>query len=305
MVRPRSIEEAPVKNSVQFSLGLFLAGILIAMDPAASAERTARAPSVLPVSEIITIVRSAGLTPLGKPTRKGTNYLLRARDEDGQDVRVVVDGRAGEVVAVTPVGYSGREIDPMRPSVYDSGPPVYDMGQPVYRRDVPVIIEQEPDVPVYRRAAPVPVPVAPPPMQREVVVPAPVAPPPPEREVVVAPAPTPDFWTPRPSAAVPVTPPPVMATPTAPPDVAVPEGDENALLPPPPPRFQQRVNLTPAPKPAAKPAAKPTKSAAKTNAKTDATKPDTKKPDAAKASASAPANAEAPTPPKPKAWVTD
>ena len=280
------IEEALVKKSSSYGLAVIFVGIALAIPPAGAAERAARAPSVVPPQEVIAIVRSVGLSPIGKPTRKGTNYLLRARDEDGIEVRVVVDGRAGEVTAVTPVGYNNRELDPMRPSIYDSGPPVYEPA-PIYRRDVPIIEEQN-EPPIYRRAAPAaPPPVAPPP-----------APPPPEREAVVAPPPSPEFLTPRPDTANP---------PESVPETAHPEGDENALLPPPPPRFPQRVNVTPAPKPAvkpAKPATKPAKSAAKTippktDQKTDA-KPPVPKTDAKKSDPDKISIRTLPPPPAPK-----
>jgi hypothetical protein len=241
-----------VKKSILYSVATILTAITLATPPAGAAERAARAPSVLPPHEIITIVRSAGLNPVSRPTRRGMNYLLRAVDEGGQEVRVVVDGRIGEVIAVTPVAYGAREIDPMRPSVYDSGPPVYEVGPPVYRSAPPaIIIEEESEPPVYRRATP--------------VVPAPIAPPPREREVVIVPPPSaPDI---------------ILAPPAPPSGVAVapPETDGNELLPPPPPRFPQRVITTPNTKPAPKPA----KSAANPQAaKSNAAAPANKQPPA-------------------------
>ena len=68
------------------------------------AERTAAqgagaAGCGLPPYEVITIVRSTGLDPLGPPMRRGPNYVLRATDEDDQEVRVVVDARSGDIVS--------------------------------------------------------------------------------------------------------------------------------------------------------------------------------------------------------------
>jgi hypothetical protein len=263
-----------VKKSVLHSVATIVTAIAFAIPPAVSAgaaERAARAPSVLPPHEIITIVRSAGLNPVSRPARRGTNYLLRAIDEGGQEVRVVVDGRIGEVIAVTPMAYGGREIDPMRPSVYDSGPPVYEVGPPVYRAAPPIIIEEEPEPPVYRRAAP--------------VVPAPIVLPPREREVVIVPPP-PGAMIPPPGANMPE-----------------PEGDDSQLLPPPPPRFPQRVITIPSTKSAPKIAAKPTKSASNppaansSTANASATKPaNAANAKNAKSNMASPANAQA-TPP--------
>jgi hypothetical protein len=58
----------------------------------------------LPPHEILTIVRSTGLEPLGRPVRQGPAYALRARDPtDGQEVRVIVDAQMGRIVRVVPV----------------------------------------------------------------------------------------------------------------------------------------------------------------------------------------------------------
>ena len=53
---------------------------------ASVAREEQRAASVVPAHEVITIVRSAGLSPVSKPTRRGTNYLLRALDTEEQPV---------------------------------------------------------------------------------------------------------------------------------------------------------------------------------------------------------------------------
>ncbi len=57
----------------------------------------------LPPFEILTIVRSLGLDPLGRPVRRGAAYVLRAADESGQEMRVVVDARSGRVRSAVPV----------------------------------------------------------------------------------------------------------------------------------------------------------------------------------------------------------
>ena len=266
-----------MKKTIVSSVALIVAALGLAALPAGAAERTPKpAASVLPAHEILTIVRSAGLNPVSKPARKGANYLLRAVDDEGTQVHVIVDGRLGEVIAVTPVGVNAREIDPMRPSVFDAGRPQYEFGLPT-DRTAPIIIEEEREAPIYRRAAPaVPPSVVPPPVEREVVIvppaaappwsqpPSVTAPPQREREVVVAP------------------PPETMAAPPEP-------GDE--LLPPPPPRFQQRVNATPNSKPTPNTAIKSAKTAAKPSAKTDSVKVESANPSApASAAPESPAN---------------
>jgi hypothetical protein len=241
-----------VMRTIVFGAAL-AAVILIAPSPGSAAERNAKPAGVLPPFEILTVVRSAGLNPVGRPTRRGPNYMLRAVDEFGQDVRVVVDGRMGEVISVTPVGYEprelGREADPMFPSIYQSGTPVYEGRPRVYGAPPAVVIEED-EPPVYRGAAPLAPPTVAAPPEREVVV---VPPPAPPAEASLMPSPPPLFPFPRPPGIVPVPEPQAV-----PPES---EGEESALLPPPPPRFPQR-----APPPSAKPAQKAGKSAAKSSA---------------------------------------
>jgi hypothetical protein len=57
----------------------------------------------LPPHEIVTIVRSTGLEPLGSPVRQGPTYALRAVDPAGEEVRVIVDAQRGRIVKVIPL----------------------------------------------------------------------------------------------------------------------------------------------------------------------------------------------------------
>jgi hypothetical protein len=56
----------------------------------------------LPPYAIMSIVRSTGLTPLTRPMRRGPNYVLVAVDRSGQQMRVVVDARRGDIVNMRP-----------------------------------------------------------------------------------------------------------------------------------------------------------------------------------------------------------
>ena len=74
----------------------------------------------LPPYEIITIVRSTGLEPLGRPVRQGPAYALRAVDRAGREVLVIADARMGRIVRVVPgpryalaPGPSGRPPGPI------------------------------------------------------------------------------------------------------------------------------------------------------------------------------------------------
>jgi hypothetical protein len=81
------------------SIGVAIAAIsLAALLPA-----PATAQAVLPAYEIVTIIRSMGLDPLGYPVRHGSRYVLRAVDDDGQEVSITVDARQGRVLSVRPL----------------------------------------------------------------------------------------------------------------------------------------------------------------------------------------------------------
>jgi hypothetical protein len=65
---------------------------------------------VLPPYEVVTIVRSAGLDPLTRPFLRGRDYVIRAIDRHGREVRVVVDARRGEIMRVAPVAVASRGL---------------------------------------------------------------------------------------------------------------------------------------------------------------------------------------------------
>jgi hypothetical protein len=69
----------------------------------------------LPPHEIVTIVRSTGLEPLGRPVRQGPAYALRAVDPAGEEVRVVVNAYMGRIVKVIPVSGPRYAMPLMRP----------------------------------------------------------------------------------------------------------------------------------------------------------------------------------------------
>jgi hypothetical protein len=59
--------------------------------------------SPLPPQEVMAIVRSTGLQPLGRPERQGPTYGVRALNRAGQEVRVIVDARMGRILKVIPL----------------------------------------------------------------------------------------------------------------------------------------------------------------------------------------------------------
>jgi hypothetical protein len=69
----------------------------------------------LPPHEVITIVRSTGLEPLGRPVRRGPVYTIRAVDPaGGEELRVIVDAQVGNVIRMVPV-VMPRGVPVLRP----------------------------------------------------------------------------------------------------------------------------------------------------------------------------------------------
>lgn len=111
----------------------FAAAIVLVGGGIGPAARQALAADVVPPYEVFTIVRSMGLSPLGQPALRGGVYVLRAGNRYGEQVRVVVDARAGQVVSVEPFArgpdqYLGpvrrppAEIPNPRTGTYEQGP---------------------------------------------------------------------------------------------------------------------------------------------------------------------------------------
>ena len=93
---------------------MIVAGPLVA-EPNETNLRVAQAiVADLPPYEMMAIVHSMGLRPISQPMRQGPTYVLRAIDRRGEERRVVVDARYGEVISAVPVvrptGYPDARI---------------------------------------------------------------------------------------------------------------------------------------------------------------------------------------------------
>jgi hypothetical protein len=177
-------------------------------------------PGLLPPYEVLTILRSTGLDPIGQPARRGGQYVLRAVDTDGTHVRVVVDARMGEILSVTPVVVGPRPSGPVVRRYEPEAPDGYVPPAPRVYREPPSVYDDEPPRRIYRPGPPGAYDDAPPAIESRPLAPVPSAPPP----VIAA---TPDGAGPAVARATPPQPP-----------------GEPGLLPPPPERFPQRVPPT-------------------------------------------------------------
>ena len=197
-------------------------------------------PGGLPPHEILTILRSTGLDPLGQPMRRGPNYVLRAIDDRDREVSVVVSARSGDVLSVTPVQTASRMPPPRGGFTfgpYERMPPGY-LPPGGYRAGAPVIDDDEPEISANPNAPRPPgaLPSAPP-----------------MRSGNAAPMP------PRGGAMQPDD----DASPPSEPNVITADPDRSGLLPPPPERFPQRAapSAPARPKPVQRAAAAPPKQA--------------------------------------------
>ena len=121
-----------MKKPLAICAGLWLLGLAAA--GTAAAQTIYGSPELsdpaLPPYEIMSIVRSTGLTPLTRPMRRGPYYVLVAVDRVGRQMRVVVDAQLGDIVNLRPAlaaGSYGPELG--RPVAMPGvAPPPADIG---------------------------------------------------------------------------------------------------------------------------------------------------------------------------------
>jgi hypothetical protein len=166
----------------------------------------------VPPSEVMAIVRSAGLAPSSRPVRRGGAYVLTATSRGGSQVRVVVDAYEGDILRVSPLYAAGRDEGPRitygRDPRFDGGVP------PVPPRSVP-----------NAHLANVP------PATGPVEVKPQHAPLPRPRPSVAVAAPAPDPVVPAAASASVPTPVPTEAAPPAPPEDAAPKAQAPTMVP--------------------------------------------------------------------------
>jgi hypothetical protein len=110
-------------SSIAVAVLLGLSGMTpAAAEPVRLAQRFAA--DVIPPYEVFTIIRSAGLRPLGRPHYRGRFYVVHAVAPRGEEVRVVVDAYAARVVSIRPLDrYATPEYGAPPAYRYESGPP--------------------------------------------------------------------------------------------------------------------------------------------------------------------------------------
>jgi hypothetical protein len=97
---------APPGRCVMRLVGLALAGLLIGVTPA-FAQYAPRPPvpiGPMAADDVAEIVQAMGLDPVGHPARSGPFYVQHAMDGYGRTLRVTVDARRSQVIAVEAAG---------------------------------------------------------------------------------------------------------------------------------------------------------------------------------------------------------
>jgi hypothetical protein len=80
------------------------------------------APAFLPVRAVYAIARDNGFSPLGEPRQRGATYVISVLDRDGEDGRLVIDGRSGRIIRFVPAFQWREEYERMRYEPGRDGP---------------------------------------------------------------------------------------------------------------------------------------------------------------------------------------
>src|SRR5229473_993955 len=115
-------------------------------------------PTLLPPTEVYTILRESGFLPLGIPQQRGLVYTISVIDRGGDDGRLVIDARTGRIIRFMPAHRMGDNFnDDLTGSYGPAGPlpPVSAVrGPPRPPASVPRVASRTPLVPMPKAAPP-------------------------------------------------------------------------------------------------------------------------------------------------------
>lgn len=107
----RSYEERP------YAPGPYGAGPAVAIPSSRYARSGPAARPMLPPDQVMSVLRSSGFSPLGRVTQRGWTYTVAAMDRTGEDGRLIIDARTGQIIRFIPA----QAVDERTMAVY--GPP--------------------------------------------------------------------------------------------------------------------------------------------------------------------------------------
>jgi len=107
----RYYEERP------YAPGPYGAGPAAAIPSSRYARSGPAARPMLPPDQVMSVLRSGGFSPLGRVTQRGWIYTVAAMDRTGEDGRLIIDARTGQIIRFIPA----QAVDERTMAVY--GPP--------------------------------------------------------------------------------------------------------------------------------------------------------------------------------------
>jgi hypothetical protein len=116
-------------------------------------------PALLPPAEVYTILRESGFSPLGIPQQRGLFYTVAVVDRRGDDGRLVIDARSGQIIRFVPAYRMGSNFSDDPPRAYGPAgplPPISNLrGVPRPPESVPKIASRAPSsVPIPKASPP-------------------------------------------------------------------------------------------------------------------------------------------------------
>ena len=135
-------------------------GPYAAMPEVAPAPGPGYGPTLLPPSEVYTVVRESGFSPLGTPQQRGLVYTISVIDRGGDDGRLVIDARTGRIIRFMPAHRMGDNFNDDLTGTYGPVgpgpvPPVSHVrGVPRPPLSIPRVASRTPSVPVPKASPP-------------------------------------------------------------------------------------------------------------------------------------------------------
>jgi hypothetical protein len=116
-------------------------------------------PMLLPPMEVYAIVRENGFSPLGIPRLRGFVYMISVINRDGDDGRLVIDGRTGRIIRFMPADRMGDNLNEDMSVTYGPAgplPPIISAvrGAPRPPASVPHVASRTPSVPLPKAPPP-------------------------------------------------------------------------------------------------------------------------------------------------------
>ena len=139
----------PLYRSVSDVSGPSVGGPYAAMPP--EAPRPGYGPTLLPSTEVYTVVREAGLSPLGIPHLRGFFYTIAVIDRSGNDGRLIIDARTGRIIRLVSAHGIGDNFNDDPAVIYGAPatlpPPTNVRGAPRPPRAIPHVASRTVPVP--------------------------------------------------------------------------------------------------------------------------------------------------------------